>query len=67
LAGAEQKEAEARVDAFQTRRHFWKFHVEGFGKLSLREVEQKIETDTEERFKLYMGLRAALEKTNSTL
>ena len=57
VAGAEQKEAQAKVDAFQTRRHFWKFHVEGFGKLSLREVEQKIKTDTEEKFKLYNFLR----------
>jgi hypothetical protein len=57
LAGAEQKEAQAKVDAFQTRRHFWKFHVEGFGKLSLREVEQKIKSETEEKFKLYNFLR----------
>jgi hypothetical protein len=57
LAGAEQKDAQAKVDAFQTRRHFWKFHVEGLGKLSLREVEQKIRTDTEEKFKLYNFLR----------
>ena len=56
-AGAEQKEAQAKVDAFETRRHFWKFHVAGFGKLSLREVEQKIKTDTEEKFKLYNFLR----------
>jgi len=57
LAGAEQKEAQAKVDAFQTRRHFWKFHVEGFGKLSLREVEQKIKTETEDKFRLYNFLR----------
>jgi len=37
VAGAEQKEAQAKVDAFETRRHFWKFHVEGFGKVSLRD------------------------------
>ena len=57
LAGAEQKDAQAKVDAFQTRRHFWKFHVEGFGKVSLREVEQKIKTETEDKFKLYNFLR----------
>jgi hypothetical protein len=56
-AGAEQKQAQAKVDAFQTRRHFWKFHVEGFGKVSLREVEQKIKTETERKFKLYNFLR----------
>ncbi len=57
LAGAEQKDAHAKVDAFQTRRHFWKFHVEGFGKVSLREVEQRIKTETEDKFKLYNFLR----------
>ena len=57
LAGAEQKDAQAKVDAFQTRRHFWKFHVEGFGKVSLREIEQKIKTETEDKFKLYNFLR----------
>jgi len=57
LAGGEQKDAQAKVDAFQTRRHFWKFHVEGFGKFSLREVEQKIRTETEDKFKLYNFLR----------
>jgi len=57
LAGGEQKDAQAKVDAFQTRRHFWKFHVEGFGKVSLREVEQKIKTETEDKFKLYNFLR----------
>jgi hypothetical protein len=56
-AGAEQKDAQAKVDAFQTRRHFWKFHVEGFGKVSLREVEQKIKFETEDKFKLYNFLR----------
>jgi hypothetical protein len=57
FVGAEQKDAQAKVDAFQTRRHFWKFHVEGFGKISLREVEQKIKTETENKFKLYNFLR----------
>jgi len=57
FAGAEQKDAQAKVDAFQTRRHFWKFHVEGFGKVSLREIEQKIKTETEDKFKLYNFLR----------
>jgi hypothetical protein len=33
------------------------FHVEGFGKVSLREVEQKIKTETEDKFKLYNFLR----------
>ena len=42
VAGAEQKDVQAKVDAFQARRDFWKFHVEGFGKVSLREVEEKI-------------------------
>ncbi|MEK6285603.1 MAG: hypothetical protein AABO57_07675 [Acidobacteriota bacterium] len=41
FAGAEQKDAQAKIDAFQTRRHFWKFHVEGFGKVSLREVDKR--------------------------
>ena len=31
--------------------------VEGFGKVSLREVEQKIKTETEDKFKLYNFLR----------
>lgn len=57
LAGAELKEAQAKVDAFETRRHFWKFHIEGLGRLSLREVEQKIKTDTREKSKLYNFLR----------
>jgi len=57
LAGAEQKDAQAKVDAFQARRHFWKFPVEGFGKISLREIEQKIKTETEDKFKLYNFLR----------
>jgi MobA/VirD2-like, nuclease domain len=57
LAGAEVKDAQARVDAFETRRHFWKFHVEGLGKLSLREVEQRIKTHTEEKFRMYNFLR----------
>ena len=57
VAGAEQKDAQAKVDAFQTRRHFWKFYVEGYGKVSLREVEQKIKIETEDKFKLYNFLR----------
>jgi MobA/VirD2-like, nuclease domain len=57
LAGAEVKDAQARVDAFETSRHFWKFHVEGLGKLSLREVEQRIKTHTEEKFRMYNFLR----------
>jgi relaxase-like protein len=57
LAGAEQKDAQAKVDGFQTRRHFWKFRVEGFGKVSLRDVEQKIRTEAEDKFKLYNFLR----------
>lgn len=57
LAGAEMTDAQARVDAFETRRHFWKFHVEGLGKLSLREVEQRIKTHTEEKFRMYNFLR----------
>ena len=63
VAGAEQKQAQAKVDAFQTRRHFWKFHIEGFGKLSLREVEQKIKTETEEKFRLYNFLRPTKRET----
>ncbi len=57
LAGAEMRDAQARVDAFETQRHFWKFHVEGLGKLSLREVEQRIKTHTEEKFRMYNFLR----------
>src|SRR5215510_12489674 len=57
LAGAELKDAQAKVDAFESRRHFWKFPVEGFGKLSLREVEQRIKSDTAEKFKLHNFLR----------
>jgi hypothetical protein len=57
LAGAEMRDAQARVDAFETRRHFWKFPVEGLGKLSLREVEQKIKAHTDDKFRLYNFLR----------
>ena len=63
LAGAEMKEAQAKVDAFETRRHFWKFPVEGLGKISLREVEQEIKTHTEEKFRLYNFLRPTKRET----
>ena len=43
LAGAEMKDAQAKAEAFQVSRHFWKFDVEGWEKgLSLKEVEQAI-------------------------
>lgn len=57
MAGAELKEAQAKVDAFETSRHFWKFDVEGWGKMSLREVEVKIKHHTEAKFTLRNFLR----------
>src|SRR5262249_14669651 len=57
LAGAELKDAEGKVEAFETRRHLWKFQVEGIGKVSLREVEQRMKAEQDEQFKLYNFLR----------
>jgi hypothetical protein len=57
MAGAELREAQAKGEAFETSRHFWKFDVEGWGKMSLREAESKIKHHTEEKFKLYNFLR----------
>src|SRR6185369_305677 len=57
MAGAELREAQARGEAFETSRHFWKFDVEGWGKMSLREAEARIKQHTEEKFKLYNFLR----------
>lgn len=57
MAGAELREAHAKSEAFETSRHFWKFDVEGWGKMSLREAEAKIKQHTEEKFKLYNFLR----------
>jgi hypothetical protein len=51
------REAHAKSEAFETSRHFWKFDVEGWGKMSLREAEAKIKQHTEEKFKLYNFLR----------
>jgi hypothetical protein len=57
IAGAELMEAHAKGESFETSRHFWKFDVEGWGKMSLREAEAKIKQHTEEKFKLYNFLR----------
>jgi len=57
MAGAELREAQTKSEAFETSRHFWKFDVEGWGKMSLREAEAKIKQHTEEKFKLYNFLR----------
>jgi hypothetical protein len=58
IAGAELKDAQGKAAAFQASRHFWKFDVEGWGRLlSLREVEQAIKTKSEEKLKLYNFLR----------
>jgi len=57
MAGAELREAQTKGEAFETSRHFWKFDVEGWGKMSLREAEVKIKQHTEEKFKLYNFLR----------
>ena len=57
MAGAELREAQAKGEAFETSRHFWKFDVEGWGKMSLREAEAEIKQHTEEKFKLYNFLR----------
>lgn len=57
MAGAELSEAQAKGEAFETSRHFWKFDVEGWGEMSLREAEAKIKQHTEEKFKLYNFLR----------
>src|SRR5215813_11423244 len=57
MAGAELREAQTKGEAFDTSRHFWKFDVEGWGKMSLREAEVKIKQHTEEKFKLYNFLR----------
>jgi hypothetical protein len=57
MSGAELREAHAKSEAFETSRHFWKFDVEGWGKMSLRDAEAKIKHHTEEKFKLYNFLR----------
>lgn len=57
MAGAELREAQSKSEAFETSRHFWKFDVEGWGKMSLRDAEAKIKQHTEEKFKLYNFLR----------
>jgi hypothetical protein len=57
MAGAELRDAHAKGEAFETSRHFWKFDVEGWGRMSLREAEAKIKQHTEEKFKLYNFLR----------
>src|SRR5258707_15821818 len=57
MAGAELREAQAKGEAFESSRHFWKFDVEGWGKMSLREAEGKIKQHTEEKLKLYNFLR----------
>jgi hypothetical protein len=57
MAAVELRDAHAKGEAFETSRHFWKFDVEGWGKMSLREAEAKIKQHTEEKFKLYNFLR----------
>jgi relaxase-like protein len=57
IAGAELRDAHAKGEAFETSRHFWKVDVDGWGKMSLREVEAKIKQHTEEKFKLFNFLR----------
>lgn len=57
IAGAELKDAQAKAESFEASRHFWKFDVDGWGKMSLREVEAKIKHHTEEKFKLRNFLR----------
>ena len=57
IAGAELRDSHAKGEAFETSRHFWKFDVEGWGKMSLREAEAKIKHHTDEKFKLYNFLR----------
>ena len=57
IAGAELKDAQAKTEAFEGSRHFWKFEVDGWGKMSLRDVEAKIKHHTEEKFKLRNFLR----------
>lgn len=59
MASAELRDAHAKSEAFETSRHFWKFDVEGWGKMSLREAEAKIKQHTEEKFKLYDFLRSS--------
>src|ERR1041384_4223325 len=57
MAGAELREAQTKGEGFETSRHFWKFDVEGWGKMSLRGAESKIKHHTEAKFKLYNFLR----------
>jgi hypothetical protein len=58
IAGAELMHAQRKADAFEARRHLWKFELEGQGsKLSLRDIEKAIDQKKAERLQLFNFMR----------
>jgi hypothetical protein len=65
MAGVELRDAHAKGEAFETSRHFWKFDVEGWGKMSLREAEARIKQHTRGEVQALQLSQAEQERVNS--
>src|SRR5262249_22814608 len=58
IAGAEVMNAQRRAEAFESRRHLWRFEIEGQdNKLSLRDIELAIEHKQAERVQVFNFIR----------
>jgi hypothetical protein len=58
IAGAELMNAQRKAEAFESRRHLWKFELEGQdNKLSLRDIERAIEQKQAERLQVFNFIR----------
>src|SRR5215472_11507205 len=58
IAGAELTHSQRKAEAFEARRHLWKFELEGQdNKLSLRDIEKAIDQKRAERLQLFNFMR----------
>src|SRR5262249_50380689 len=58
IAGAELMHAQRKAEAFEARRHLWKFELDGQdSKLSLRDIEKAIDHKRAERLQLFNFMR----------
>src|SRR5262245_53887579 len=58
IAGAELLNAQRKAEAFESRRHLWKFEIEGQdNRLSLRDIERAIEQKQAERVQVFNFIR----------
>src|SRR5262245_42242257 len=58
IAGAELMHSQRKAEAFEARRHLWKFELEGQdSKLSLRDIEKAIDQKRAERLQLFNFMR----------